>query len=70
MSDYFFHRVKKIPVSDNNQHNHSISSTSPDIVPILSDDELLSGALEFEKSEEFKKAQEDTTKLKGIFYNH
>ncbi len=71
MSSYFFQRIKNLPTTANNSNNVSRSPqqtkaiVKSDAVVILSDDELLASALQFEKSVQFKQAEEEAKKARG-----
>lgn len=74
MSSYFFQRIKNLPTTDtNNNRNSHVSPVIPHPkTPVkleptitISDDELLDGALKFEQTPEFKKAEAEAKKVKG-----
>ena len=76
MSSYFFQRIKNLPMSTNSNNNNNASrlaqTTKPapttvksEPVITISDDELLDSVLEFEKTSEFKRAEEDAKKSRG-----
>lgn len=71
MSSYFFQRIKNLPTSTTNNNRNSNVTPHPK-TPVkleptitISDDELLNGALEFEQTSEFKKAEEEAKKARG-----
>jgi len=73
MSKYFLQRIKNIPTTANNSNNNNSSRLIQQTkTPVkseagitLSDDELLTGALQFEQTREFKKAEEEAKKARG-----
>ena len=74
MSSYFFQRIKNLPTATtNNNRNSNVSPVTPHSkTPVkleptitISDDELLNGALTFEQTPEFKKAEEEAKKARG-----
>ena len=71
MSNYFFQRIKNLPTTENNSKiNNSKfiqqSRTNLDV----SDDELLTSALKFEQTLQYKQIEDDAEKVKGkhMFY--
>ncbi len=74
MSSYFFQRIKNLPTTANNSNNVSRSPqqtktiVKSDAVVTLSDDELLTSALQFEKSTQFKQAEEEAKKARGLIF--
>jgi hypothetical protein len=71
MSSYFFQRIKNLPTTANSNNNAPRSTqqtktiVKSDAVVTLSDDELLTSALQFEKSAQFKQAEEEAKKARG-----
>jgi len=78
MSSYFFQRIKNLPATANNSNTNNLSrliqQTKPTVksepVTILSDDELLAGALQFEQTPQFKQAEEEAKKARGGYLFH
>jgi hypothetical protein len=73
MSNYFFQRIKNLPTPVNNNINSRLTqqtktSIKPEITTILSDDELLASALQFEQTPQFKQAEEEAKKARGRFF--
>ncbi len=70
MSNYFFKRIKNLPISNNsNNSSRIIQQTKTNVksedITTLSDDELLSSVLEFEQTPQFKQAEEEAKKARG-----
>jgi hypothetical protein len=73
MSNYFVQRTKNLPTNTNSNNNASrlaqpkkaATTVKSEPVITISDDELLDSVLEFEKTSEFKQAEEAAKKARG-----
>jgi hypothetical protein len=70
MSSYFFQRIKNLPTTANNSNNSRLIQQTKQLIKSedkqsLSDDELLTSALKFEQTSQFKQAEEQAKKAKG-----
>lgn len=72
MSNYFFQRIKNIPITTNSNNSSPVKQQvktpvkSDNDTTTLSDDELLASVLDFEQTPQFKKAEEESKKAKGL----
>ena len=64
MSSYFYHRTRNLPTTTTNTTSVAASSRT-EVAPVLSDQELLESALEFEKTATFQQAEQEAKKARG-----
>ncbi|CAF3660792.1 unnamed protein product [Rotaria socialis] len=65
MSSYFFQRIKNLPTTANNSNSNDSrlmsnakTTIKTEVTPSVSDDELLTSALQFEQTPQYKQAEE------------